>query len=126
MKSPFYKGAQGNFSLHTIVVSLSGLAASAKQTIEEQLPIGTELVGIRHITPNLGALTAIKIESVDAANTATELLTVTTTAADIGVTPLKRLYIGDTGPSDIVLTNTGTGPATGEVQIELEYRFKGY
>jgi len=126
MKKPFYKGAQGNFSLHTITVALVALAAGAKQTIEEMLPIGTEIVGIRHITPNLGALTAIKIEAVDAASTATELLTVATTAADTGVTPLKRLYIGDTGPSDIVLTNTGTGAATGEVQIELEYRFKGY
>lgn len=129
MQKPFYKGAQGNFSLHTITVALVALAAGAKQTIEEMLPIGTEIVGIRHITANLGAGTAIKIEAVeafDAAGTATELLTVATTSADFGVTPLKRLYIGDTGPIDIVLTNTGSNPATGDVQIEIEYRFKGY
>ena len=126
MSTNFYKGAAGNLSLHTITISLAILAAGASKTIEEMLPIGTQITGIRHITGNLGAGTAIKIESVDEAGTATKLLEVTTTSEKEGIKPLKPLYIGDTGRADIVLTNTGASELSGDVQIDLEYRFKGY
>lgn len=126
MKEPFYNGTHGNLSLHIVTVTLAALATNGTKMLADKLPIGTEIVGIRHITANLGATTAIKVEAIDASATATELLTVTTTAADVGVTPLKPLYIGDNGPSDLVLTSTGAGAATGEVTIALEYRFKGY
>ncbi len=126
MKKLFYRGAHGNLSLHTMTVALSALAASGTVNLEEELPIGTEIVGIRHITENLGAGTAIKVELVDGADAKTELLAVATISADIGNKPLKPVYINDNGPSDLVLTNTGGSDATGEVTIQLEYRFKGY
>lgn len=126
MSTNFYKGAQGNLSLHTIALTISALAAGASKTIEEMLPIGTQITGIRHITDNLGSGTAVKIESVDEAGTATTLLEVVTTSSKEGVKPLKPLYIGDSGRADIVLTNTGTSEATGDIQIDIEYRFKGY
>lgn len=126
MKETFYKGAMGNLSLLSMTISLAALAASGTKVLADKLPIGTQIVGIRHITANLGASTAIKVELVDPADTKTELLTVATTAADVGNTPLKPVYIGDEGASDLVLTNTGANPATGEVTIQLEYRFKGY
>jgi len=126
MKETFYKGAMGNLSLLSVTVSLAALAANVTEVLADKLPIGTQIVGIRHITANLGANTAIKVDLVDAESTATQLLAVTTTTADIGSKPIKSTYIGDNGPSDLVLTNTGTAAATGEVTIQLEYRFKGY
>ena len=126
MKETFYKGAMGNLSLLSITVSLGALAASGTKVLHDKLPIGTQITGIRHITANLGTSTAIKVELVDPADTKTELLTVTTTSVKIGAIPIKPFYIGDQGASDLVLTNTGTNPATGEVTIQLEYRFKGY
>jgi len=126
MRKPFYRGAQGNLSLHVMTVSLVALAAGGTKVLAEHLPIGTEIVGIRHITANLGSSTAIKVELVDKADAKAELLTVVTTSAKNGNTPLKPVYIDDNGPSDLVLTNTGGSAATGEVTIQLEYRFKGY
>lgn len=126
MKETFYKGAMGNLSLLSVTVALSALAANGTKVLHDKLPIGTQIVGIRHVTANLGASTAIKVELIDPANTKTELLTVTTTSADNGSKVLKPLYIGDKGASDLVLTNSGGGQATGEVTIQLEYRFKGY
>jgi multisubunit Na+/H+ antiporter MnhB subunit len=126
MKETFYKGAMGNLSLLSVTVALSALAANGTKVLHDKLPIGTQVTGIRHITAALGGSTAIKVELVDPANTKTELLAVTTTSADVGNTPLKPTYIGDQGASDLVLTNTGGSAATGEVTIQLEYRFKGY
>lgn len=126
MKETFYKGAMGNLSLLSCTIALSALAVSGSKVLADKLPIGTQVVGIRHITDALGASTKVKVELVDAANAKTELLEVTTTSADAGATPIKPVYIGDNGPSDLVLTNSGTGAATGEVVIQLEYRFKGY
>jgi len=126
MKETFYKGAMGNLSLLSITVSLTALVGGGSKVLQEKLPIGTQIVGIRHITANLGASTAIKVELIDPADVKTELLTVATTAADIGNKPIKPVYIGEEGASDLVLTNTGGSAATGEVTIQLEYRFKGY
>ena len=126
MNETFYKGAHGNLSVHCVATAIRTLKAGDSRLVLEHLPIGTEIVGIRHITDSLGASTAIKVELADATGTKTELLTVATASADAGSTPLKPIYIGDNGPSDLVLTNTGTGSATGEVMIQLEYRFKGY
>jgi hypothetical protein len=125
MKETFYIGAHGNLSLYVAKVMLSGMASAGVKVLAEGLPIGTEIVGIRHITDNLGAGTGIKVELIDASASTTELLSVTTTAADSGVKVLSPVYISDDGPSDLVLTNTGS-EATGEVVIQLEYRFKGY
>ncbi|NRA62141.1 MAG: hypothetical protein HRU25_14835 [Psychrobium sp.] len=125
MREPFYIGAQGNWSLHCVTASLNALAASGKQTLIQGVPIGTEITGIRHITGVLGADTAIKVELVNRSGSK-ELLTVTTTSAKSGTKLLARHYIGDDGSSDLVVTNTGTADATGNVEIQLEYRYIGY
>ena len=127
MKSTFYKGAMGNLSLHTVTVALSALSVSATEVLAEFLPVGTEVTGVRVISEALGASTAIKVDLVDKAGATKAVLPSTaTTSAVTSVTPLKPVYIGDEGESDLVLTNSGTGVATGEVTIQLEYRFKGY
>lgn len=127
MKSTFYKGAAGNLSLHVVTVALSALAVAGSVIAEELLPVGTEVTGVRLVSANLGANTAIKLDLVDKADNAKSVLaSTTTTAAKAVFVPIKPVYIGDEGPSDLVLTNSGTGVATGEVTIQLEYRFKGY
>lgn len=127
MKSTFYKGAMGNLSLHTVTVALSALAVSATEVLAEFLPVGTEVTGVRVISEALGASTAIKVDLVDKAGATKAVLPSTATVSAVtSVTPLKPVYIGDEGESDLVLTNSGTGVATGEVTIQLEYRFKGY
>lgn len=127
MKSTFYKGAMGNLSLHTVTVALSALAVSATKVLAEFLPVGTEVTGVRVISEALGTATAIKVDLVDkAAGSKPVLPSTSTVSAVTSVTPLKPVYIGDEGESDLVLTNSGTGVATGEVTIQLEYRFKGY
>lgn len=127
MKETFYKGAMGNLSLLSVTVALAALAADGTEVLADKLPIGTQVVGIRKITGALGANTAIKVELSDASATKTVLLaSAATTSAGNVSNALKPVYIGDNGPSDLVLTNTGTGAATGEVTIQLEYRFKGY
>ena len=126
MNETFYKGAHGNLSLHIVTVALSTLAANETKLLVEGLPIGTEIVGIRHVTETLGASTEIKVELVNNTGDKTELLSVATTSKDAGFIPLKPVYVDDDGPSDLILTNTGSGSATGEVMIGIEYRFKGY
>lgn len=127
MKSTFYKGAMGNLSLHVVTVSLAALAVAGSVIAEELLPVGTEVTGVRLVSANLGANTAIKLDLVDKAdNEKSVLASTTTTAAKAVFVPIKPVYIGDEGPSDLVLTNSGTATATGEVTIQLEYRFKGY
>ncbi len=127
MKQSFYKGAQGNFSLHVVSVALVSLAASSSKVLEESLPVGTEVTGVRVINGALGANTAVKVDLVDKSdNSKTVLASMATSSAGTGFTPIKPVYIGDEGESDLVLTNSGTGNATGEITIQLEYRFKGY
>lgn len=127
MKNVFYKGAQGNLSLHVMTISLAALAASGTQALETELPIGTEIVGVRNIGAALGANTAYKVDLVDKSGGSRAILAATTsTSATSGIKPLTPVYIGDEGVSDLILTNTGTGVANGEVTIALEYRFKGY
>lgn len=126
MKETFYKGAQGNLSLHVMTLSLASLAAGSTVIAADQLPIGTQVTGVRVINGALGANTELTTKLVDAKGTETELSVVDTVAAGTDMTPVKPVYIGDTGPSDLVIENTGTGAATGEVIVQLEYRFKGY
>jgi len=127
MKKTFYKGAQGNLSLHVVTVSLAALAVSGTKVLSDRLPIGTEVTGIRVISGALGLNTALKVDLVDAAATVTPVLPSTVTVAAVNkFVAVKPIYIGDNGVSDLVLTNSGTGAATGEVTIQLEYRFKGY
>ena len=127
MKQSFYKGAQGNLSLHVITVALATLASGSKKLLEESLPIGTEVTGVRIIHENLGASTAVQVDLVDKEDNAKSVLaSKTTTSAGVAFTPIKPVYIGDEGESDLVLTNSGANSASGEVTIQLEYRFKGY
>ncbi|URQ87730.1 hypothetical protein J8Z28_07775 [Pseudoalteromonas sp. SCSIO 43088] len=126
MKETFYKGAQGNLSLHVMTLSLASLAAGSTVIAADQLPIGTQVTGVRVINGALGANTELTTKLVDAKGTETELSVVDAVAAGTDMTPVKPVYIGDTGPSDLVIENTGTGAATGEVIVQLEYRFKGY
>ena len=126
MRETFYKGAQGNLSLHLMTVELAALAAAGKVTLTDHLPLGTQITGIRHVTEALGASTALTIDVVDKAAASVELLAVTTTSALEGTKALLPIYIGDNGPSSLVLENTGASAATGKVHIALEYRFKGY
>lgn len=126
MNQQFYKGAQGNLSLHlSSVVGLS-LAAGASHTLDENLPIGVQVTGVRVINDALGANTELTVQLVDHAGNATDLAAVSTVSADATVTPTKQFYIGDQGLSDLVIKNTGTGAAAGDVTVQLEYRFKGY
>lgn len=127
MKTPFYKGAQGNLSKHIVTVALSALAVSGTKVIAESVPLGTEITSVTVIGEALGADTAYSIALVDREEKSTMLITSTTsTSATSKVVPLKPIYVGDEGPSDIVLTNQGTGAATGEVTVHIEYRFVGY
>jgi hypothetical protein len=127
MKRTFYKGAMGNLSLHTVTVSLAALAASAKKVLESELPIGAEITGVRFNVDALGASTAFKVDLVDKSGGSRAILAATTSvSATSGINSIKPVYIGDEGVCDLVLQNTGTGPASGEVSISIEYRFKGY
>ena len=127
MKTPFYKGAQGNLSKHIVTVALSALAADATKVIAESVPLGTEITSVTVIGEALGADTAYSIALVDREEKSTTLVASTvSTSATSKVVPLKPIYVGDEGPSDVVLTNSGTGTATGEVTIHIEYRFVGY
>lgn len=127
MKETFYNGAQGNLSLHVATVTLAALGEDETLNLMENLPIGTEITGIRYIGAALGASTAYKVDLVDKSGSSTALLASTTsTSATSGIKPLKPVYIGDQGISDVVLTNSSTGDASGEVTIAIEYRFKGY
>ncbi|MBM7070878.1 hypothetical protein JQC92_02330 [Shewanella sp. 202IG2-18] len=121
----FYRGAAGNLSLLCIVVPI-GLAASEKQVIHADVPLGTEITGIRYANEALGANSGIKVELVDVDDNTHTLLDVSGSSADSGVVPLKPIYLDGNSHSDLVLTNDGTGAASGEVVIQLEYRFKGY
>ena len=127
MRETFYNGAQGNLSRHIVTVALATFAASAEKVVSKALPVGTEIVGVNVIHENLGANTAVKLDLVNQSNAKTELLaSTTTTSAGTVVEPLKPVYIGEDGPSDLVLTNSGTGEANGEVTLQVDYRFKGY
>lgn len=123
MREVFYNGAHGNMSVHVANATVN-LNANDSAILIEGMPIGTEIIGIKHITANLGASTTAKIELVDNVDSKTTLINITTSAADVGSTPLKPIYI-DKGPCDLLFTNK-TGSAVGEVYIQLEYRFKGY
>lgn len=126
MKETFYIGAHGNVSTHLVTLNLKALAAAESLAVVEGIPIGTQLIGVRYVTDDLGDNTGIKLELVDRHQTATELFSMATTSAKQGAKVIKPVYVSDSGPSDVVLTNTGSGSAAGEVHIQLEYRFKGY
>lgn len=126
MRETFYKGAQGNLSLHIALVQVAALAAADTVIAASQLPIGTQITGVRVINDALGANTEVTTKIVDNSGNERELSIVDTASAGIDLTPVKPVYIGDEGPCDLVIQNTGTAAATGEVCIQLEYRFKGY
>ena len=127
MKQSFYKGAMGNLSLHTVTVALSALAVAGTKVLEKDIPIGAEITGVRLINGALGASTAVKVDLVDHDDNAKAVLaSQVTTSAGAQFIPIKPVYVGVEGESDLVLTNSGTGAATGEVTVQLEYRFKGY
>lgn len=126
MRETFYKGAQGNLSLHIAMVSIAALAVDGKVTVSEGLPIGTEVTGVRIINDNLGANTELTVSLDDYSAGSKELATFTTTSAGNDVQYIKPVYIGDEGPSDLVIENSGSAAATGDVTLQLEYRFKGY
>ncbi len=56
MKETFYRGAQGNLSLHVLTLSLAALAAGSTVIAAEQLPIGTQVTGIRVINGSYSVL----------------------------------------------------------------------
>ncbi len=126
MRETFYKGAQGNLSLHVASVMLAGLGVGASVTLSEQLPIGTQITGVRVLNDALGADSEITIRLSDKDNSKTSLIEVDTVNSGSAVVPVKPVYIGDNGPSDLELLSSGAGAATGEVTVQVEYRFTGY
>lgn len=126
MKETFYKGAQGNLSLHVAVIGLAAVASGGTVVAAENLPIGTQITGVRIINEALGADTEVTVQIADREGNSTELAVFDTTSAGNSGEFIKPVYIGDEGPSDLVIENSGTAAATGEVVVQLEYRFKGY
>lgn len=126
MKETFYKGAAGNLSLHLVTLSIAALAANATTIASESLPIGTQITGVRIINDALGAGTELTVQVVDHSGGEKDLTVFDTASAGNASEFVKPVYIGDEGPSDLVVKNTGSAAATGEVIIELEYRYKGY
>lgn len=126
MKETFYQGAQGNLSLHIVAVSLATLAAGGTVVANTELPIGTQITGVRIINDALGTDTEVTVQIADREGNSTDLAVFdTATAGDSGAY-VKPVYIGDEGPNDLVIENSGSAAATGVVTIQLEYRFKGY
>jgi len=126
MKETFYQGAQGNLSLHVVAVSLAALAAGGTVVANTELPIGTQITGVRIINDALGANTEATVQIADREGNSTDLAVFDTASAGNGGAYIKPVYIGDEGPSDLVIENSGSAAATGDVTIQLEYRFKGY
>ncbi|MBH0034620.1 hypothetical protein I6F43_07985 [Pseudoalteromonas sp. NZS71_1] len=126
MKETFYKGAAGNLSLHLVTLSLAALAANATTVASDGLPIGTQITGVRIINEALGTGTELTVQVVDHSGGEKDLTVFDTASAGNASEFVKPVYIGDEGPSDLVVKNTGSAAATGEVIIELEYRYKGY
>ncbi|TMO16733.1 hypothetical protein CWB59_12495 [Pseudoalteromonas sp. S326] len=126
MKETFYKGAAGNLSLHLVTLSLAALAANATTVASDSLPIGTQITGVRIVNDALGADTELTVQVVDHSGGEKDLAAFDTSSAGNASEFVKPVYIGDEGPSDLVVKNTGTGTAAGDVVIELEYRYKGY
>ena len=126
MKETFYKGAAGNLSLHVVTLSIAALAANAVVVASEELPIGTQITGVRIVNDALGANTKLTAQVVSHADDTSDLAEFDTAAEGNAGAFVKPVYIGEEGPSDLVLKNTGTANATGEVVLQLEYRYKGY
>ncbi|MDN3390861.1 hypothetical protein [Pseudoalteromonas sp. APC 3691] len=126
MKETFYKGAAGNLSLHLVTLSIAALAANATTIASESLPIGTQITGVRIINDALGADTELTVQVVDHSGGEKDLTAFDTASAGNAGVFVKPVYIGDEGPSDLVVKNTGSAAATGEVVLQLEYRYKGY
>lgn len=126
MKETFYKGAAGNLSLHLVTLSIAALAANATTIASESLPIGTQITGVRIINDALGADTELTVQVVDHSGGEKDLTAFDTASAGNEGAFVKPVYIGDEGPSDLIVKNTGTAAATGEVVLQLEYRYKGY
>lgn len=126
MKETFYQGAQGNLSLHVVAVSLAALAAGGTVVANTELPIGTQITGVRIINDALGADTEVTVQIADRESNSTDLAVFDTATAGESGAYVKPVYIGDEGPSDLVIENSGSAAATGVVTIQLEYRFKGY
>lgn len=126
MKQTFYKGAAGNLSLHLVTIALASLDVSATVVAEESLPIGTEITGVRIVNEALGANTKVTAQLVTHEGVATDLAQFDTASAGNAGEFIKPVYVSDEGPSDLVIKNTGTAQATGEVVLQLEYRFTGY
>lgn len=126
MKETFYKGAQGNLSLHVAVIGLAAVASGGTVVAAENLPIGTQITGVRIINDALGADTEVTVQIADRESNSTDLAVFDTAAAGGSGAYVKPVYIGDEGPSDLVIENSGSAAATGEVIVQLEYRFKGY
>lgn len=126
MKETFYKGAQGNLSLHIVAVSLATLAASGTVVANTELPIGTQITGVRIVNDALGADTEVTVQIADREGNSTDLAVFDTASAGNDGAYIKPVYIGDEGPSDLVIENSGSASATGDVTIQLEYRFTGY
>ena len=126
MKETFYKGAAGNLSLHVATISLAALAVDATAIASDGLPIGTQITGVRIINDALGTGTELTVQVVDHSGGEKDLAAFNTASAGNAGAFVKPVYIGDEGPSDLVVKNTGSAAATGEAVIQLEYRYKGY
>ncbi|MCP4587654.1 hypothetical protein [Pseudoalteromonas sp.] len=126
MKETFYKGAAGNLSLHLVTISLAALAADATKVVAESLPIGTQITGVRIVNDALGADTKLTAQVVSHSGDSADLVEFDTASAGNSGVFIKPVYIGDEGPSDLVIKNTGTDSASGEVVLQLEYRYTGY
>ena len=126
MKETFYKGAAGNLSLHLVTISLAALATEATKVVTESLPIGTQITGVRIVNEALGADTKLTAQVVTHSGDSADLVEFDTASAGNSGVFIKPVYIGDEGPSDLVVKNTGSSAATGEVVLQLEYRYTGY
>ena len=126
MKETFYKGAAGNLSLHLVTISLAALAADSTKVVAESLPIGTQITGVRIVNDALGADTKLTVQVASHSGDSADLVEFDTAAGGNSGVFIKPVYIGDEGPSDLIVKNTGSSAATGEVVLQLEYRYKGY
>ena len=103
MKETFYKGAAGNLSLHLVTVSLAAIAVNSSVIAVDGLPIGTQITGIRVVTDALGAGTEVTAKVVTHGGDETSLAAFDTVAAGNAAEFVKPVYVGDEGPSDLVL-----------------------
>lgn len=120
---PIYVGANGNFSFASGTFTMNAVAADVVRMMK--IPVGTTIHQFRLHHDNLGAGTSMQVALRAFDGTVTNLGTSITTTSSTSVSQiLKPTYVGDEGPSELVLVVAGT--ASGEVTLEIEFVATGY